>query len=158
MDHEEASLALLAETLIRNLVTDDMDNESIRQTVLSTCIKCGIRDLVDQKKGCGVFSDNIWGEIAQFFAHQKAHPDLTQKFLAEPRFPRIDQEGEDTCNWPDCKIDTDLEKDHIIPRSCLPDSKKTDGKNWVLNGQWLCSFHNRVKTDGIIVGVLMLKS
>jgi hypothetical protein len=47
--------------------------------------------------------------------------------------------------------------DHIIPKSSLYDDKKEVGKDWDRNGQWLCAYHNRVKTDGIMVGVVMVQ-
>ena len=156
MQLEELCLALSTETLIRNSIVDDEEVDSIKEKILGHCITNKIRGLVEEKRGRGVFSGDIWTEIAEFYRYQKMYPERREALGQKPAFGDVVQTDEVCCNWPDCEIDIYLERDHIIPRSCLTDNKKRIGKRWDLNGQWLCSYHNRVKTDGIIVGVLML--
>ena len=47
-----------------------------------------------------------------------------------------------------------LQKDHILPARCLDLSDIW--KNETFNVQWLCQYHNRLKTNSIGIGMAMI--
>lgn len=58
------------------------------------------------------------------------------------------------CNWHECEQIESLQKDHILPARCL--SLNESWKNDKFNVQWLCQYHNRLKTNSIGIGMAMI--
>jgi hypothetical protein len=102
---------------------------------------------------------NIWEAVYQWYIHQKTEALFWREGKGPPKLSNQPEE-KGKCTWPGCEIDDDehLQADHIIPKSVLSltDFKAFGGRNWEDNGQWLCAFHNRLKTDSIMLGLAML--
>ena len=152
--------AILAETKIRNEIEKKgkMELDEIKNTVLGICIDLGLRAHIERKKGCLILGEYVWESLALMFDHQNKYPEERVEYGGTRSFTKITQKSEDCCQWPECHIQSGLQKDHIIPKSVLSDELyRMGGANWEANGQWLCSFHNRLKTDSILIGILMIR-
>ena len=72
--------------------------------------------------------------------------------IDDDRTGRLGDMEKGVCAWPECKLEG-LEKDHILPDRAIGDKEwKNDAG---LNGQRLCRFHNRMKTNSIGIGLAM---
>tara|TARA_B100001250_G_scaffold370748_1_gene355090 strand:+ start:624 stop:1163 length:540 start_codon:yes stop_codon:yes gene_type:complete len=155
------ALAIKAETQIRNLISINkrLGENEIRSIIVGICVELEIRREIEECSGRGIISDSVWSDLSSMYHHQNMYREERVEYSGSRNFPRIEANGDSRCEWPGCEIREGLEKDHKIPRSVLTDDMQSNGgRDWEKNGQWLCSFHNRLKTDSILIGVLMLGS
>ena len=152
-------VTISAETEIRNQIAEkpDIEGRELLTTILQICTKFGIREEIGQKENKGIFRSPVWPDLASMYHHQNKFPAQRVEYSGTRSFLQIHPDKTIRCNWPECNIQNGLQKDHIIPKSVLTDEmKKRGGGAWEINGQWLCPFHNRLKTDSILIGIIML--
>jgi hypothetical protein len=152
-------VTISAETEIRNQIAKkpDIGRSELLKTILLICTKFGIREEIEQKANKGILPDAVWDALASMYLHQNKFPEQRVEYSGTRSFTKKHRDEKIRCEWPGCDIQDDLQKDHIIPKSVLTDEmKRRGGANWQINGQWLCPFHNRLKTDSILIGIIML--
>ena len=149
--------AISKETEIRNhqYCYDDFEKEQMLGIIFK------YREfLEDGLRGKGMFQydrRNIWEVVFEWYSNQTTS---AMYWRTDKRPEKLKNQPEETgkCTWPSCEIVENTQADHIIPKSVLSDRdfENIGGTYWDLNGQWLCSFHNRLKTDSIMLGLVML--
>ena len=152
--------AIIAETKIRNEIEKkpNMNLNDLKTTVLTECTELGIRGYIEKKKKSRILGGSVWTSLAIMFDHQNKYPEERVEYSGTRQFKEVTLQGGECCEWPGCLIQNKLQKDHIIPKSVLTDGlKRRGGADWLQNGQRLCPFHNRLKTDSIMIGVLMVR-
>ena len=79
---------------------------------------------------------------------------LDDKVRDTRKIPVPNMPEDKKCNWHECEQTESLQKDHILPARCLDLSDIW--KNETFNVQWLCQYHNRLKTNSIGIGMAMI--
>lgn len=102
-------------------------------------------------------SRHIWEVVCGWYINQASNPLIWRGDRGPVKLSNT-PETVGKCAWPGCKIVKDLQADHIIPKSVLAqtDFDSLGGSDWRHNGQWLCRFHNLMKTDSIMLGLVFL--
>lgn len=91
-----------------------------------------------------IFTKNETGEIYI----------LDHKVRDTTSIPVANMPEDKKCNWHECEQTESLQKDHILPARCLVLNERW--KNEKFNVQWLCQYHNRLKTNSIGIGMAMI--
>lgn len=100
----------------------------------------------------GMSIDEFLTGLHTFFTtHYREYAAYDLKKRKWDKTPTLEQE----CAFPECKSENDIQRDHIIPSSL----NKTNSFPFTKTEQNmlpLCSFHNRVKTNSILMGIAFL--
>ena len=101
-------------------------------------------------------SQNVYDFLIRIFIKNEAHLIylLDVKVRDTTQIPYDNIRGEKICSWEGCEAVDNLQKDHILPARSL--NQNENWKNESFNVQWLCRYHNRLKTNSIGIGMAMI--
>jgi len=101
-------------------------------------------------------SRNVFDFLIRIFTRNETHLIymLDAKVRDTTQIPYDNIRGKKICSWEGCEAVDNLQKDHILPARSL--NINENWKNESFNVQWLCRYHNRLKTNSIGIGMAMI--
>ena len=154
--NEMLSDCLELETKFRNNFNADGSLDSMEVTILMREKASWMNNYFEEKLQNHQPSQTISEFLVRIFTKNETGETyiLDHKVRDTRSIPVRNMPSDRKCNWHECEQTESLQKYHILPARGLELNDRW--KNDDFNVQWLCQYHNRLKTNSIGIGMAMI--